>query len=82
MDYTYLSDTDLIFYTDDNTYVERTGEFQFYIDEECKTKILVNPVFVSSEIVKTENSYAVLAEDNRVLYFPTGGKIPHFISKK
>ena len=81
MDYKYLNDTELSFYTDNTTYVERTGEFQFYIDEECKTQISVKPVFISSEIVKSGDSYAVLAEENRVLYFPSGDKIPHLVSR-
>ena len=80
LDYTYLKDTTLEFYDDGGTYVERTGEFQFFIDEECKTPIHVDPVFLSSEIINTGKSYAVLAEDNRILYFPVGKNIPHLIN--
>jgi hypothetical protein len=80
LSYTYLKDTTLNFYDDGSTYVERTGEFQFFIDEDCKTPIHVDPVFLSSEIINTGKSYAVLAEDNRILYFPVGKNIPHLIT--
>ena len=79
MDYKYLDDTDLEFFVDGTVYLERTGEFQFYVDEKCKNLITVDPVFISSEIIKCGESYAVLAEDSRILYFPVGGKIPHLI---
>ncbi|MBP3254903.1 MAG: hypothetical protein J6M60_00205 [Clostridia bacterium] len=80
VNYVFLDDTELEFYKDGNIYVERSGEFQFFIDQQCKNPISVDPVFISSEIVLCENSYAVLAEDNRIFYFPVGGKIPHLIS--
>lgn len=81
MDYIFLGDTGLTFYMDDKTYVERTGEFQFFVDQECKIPLSVNPVFISSEIILCGESYAVLAEENRVLFFPVGEKIPHLISR-
>ena len=80
MNYKYLDDTNLSFFVNGWIYVERTGNFQFFVDEDCKNPISVDPVFISSEIIKCEDSYAVLAEGNRILYFPVGGEIPHLIS--
>ena len=80
MNYKYLDDTELTFFIEDKFYAERTGEFQFYVDEECKNPITVDPVFISSEIIKCDESYAVLAEENRILFFPIGGEIPHLVS--
>lgn len=82
VNYVFLDDTELEFYKDGNIYIERSGEFQFFIDQQCNNPISVSPVFLSSEIVLCENSYAVLAEDNRILFFPKGQKIPHLISPK
>lgn len=79
MDYKYLDDTDLEFFVDGTVFLERTGEFDFFVDEECKKPIKIDPVFISSQIVKCGKSYAVLAEGSRVLYFPVGDEIPHLI---
>ena len=90
-DYIYLSDyACLAFERDGNLYrakpVKRTIDkepenIKFYVDEECTEELGFNPILLSPQVqfFLAENVYVVLAEGERVLYFPAGNDIPCII---